>query len=80
MESESGRIDWRSDVARVRPIADLRALFDLVENAAEASDRGCWPASEGKSKRACWPDPDDLRVGEPKPAERIRKATRGRLF
>jgi len=67
-------------VARVKPVADLSALFGLVEEVAGASDRGCWPESESKLRRVCWPDPEDLRRGEPKPAERIRKIARGRLY
>lgn len=76
-------------MARVRPVAGLSALFGLVEEVAGAGDRGCWPGGDDRAsqrpggdklKRACWPDPDELRRGEPKPAERIRKATRGRLY
>jgi len=75
-------------VARVRPIANLGALFGLVEELVGSSDRGCWPdeadrASQrpggDKLSRACWPEPDALRRGEPAPADRVRKAARGRL-
>jgi hypothetical protein len=88
MDRESGRTDWRSEVARSRPIADLSALIGFVEDAVGASDRGCWPDEADRArqrpggdklKRACWPSPDELRRGEPSPADRMRKATRGRL-
>ena len=74
-------------MARVKPIADLSALFGLIDAIAGASDRGCWPDEADRAnqrpggdkvKRACWPDPDGLRRGEPAPADRVHKAARDR--
>jgi hypothetical protein len=76
-------------VARVRPAAGLGALIGLVEDALGSSERGCWPDGDDrvnrrpggdKLARACWPEPDALPGGEPAPADRVRKAVRGRLF
>jgi hypothetical protein len=76
-------------VARVRPIGNLGALIGLIEDVVGSSERGCWPDEADRAdqrpggdklQRACWPEPGALRRGEPAPADRVLKATRGRVF
>ena len=69
--------------------SNIGALIGLVEDVVGSSERGCWPDGADRTnqrpggdklKRACWPEPEALRRSEPAPADRVRKATRGRLF
>jgi hypothetical protein len=65
----------------------LGSLLGTEAARGTEGDSGCWPGGQTPggargsgtdSWRSCWPDPDDLRRGDPRPADAIRRIVRGR--